>query len=81
MQNQGSGPCPFAFNFEPADFKAGDWVSYRVPDRFPQFPFVGRLVSVHDDHVILSPEDPTMPERRYRATRESRPVVAASEIG
>ena len=82
MQNIGSPgeACPFSFNFDPASFKAGDAVSYRVPDRFQDFPFVGTLVAVHDDHVEISPNDPTMPDKRMRGTRESRPVVHSSEV-
>lgn len=82
MQTLGSpaDACSFSFNFDPATFKAGDMVSYRVPDRFEDFPFVGTLVAVHEDHVLISPNDPTMPDKRMRGTRESRPVVAFSEV-
>ncbi|MCK9285145.1 MAG: hypothetical protein M0P39_12790 [Rhodocyclaceae bacterium] len=76
----GSEGCPFKFNFEPATFKVGDLVSYRVPDRFDDFPFVGTLVAVHQDHVEISPNDPTTPGKRMRGTRESRPVVCSEEI-
>jgi hypothetical protein len=71
--------CPFEFNFDPATFKIGDVISYRVPERFEDMPFVGTLMSVHDDHVLISPNDPSDPDRRMRGTRESRPVVSASE--
>ena len=43
--------CPFEFNFDPATFKTGDVVSYRVPESFGEMPFVGTLLSVHDDYV------------------------------
>lgn len=81
MQNLGGDgqACPFSFNFDPASFKPGDWVSYRVPDRFDDFPFVGLLVGVHQDHVLISPNDPTQPDKRMRGTRESRPIVHSSE--
>ncbi|WP_273454613.1 hypothetical protein [Nevskia ramosa] len=82
MQNLGQSggeACPFSFNFDPTSFKAGDLVSYRVPDRFDDFPFVGTLLAVHDDHVEISPNDPTMPGKRMRGSRESRPVVHSSE--
>ncbi len=82
MQNLGQSggeACPYAFNFDPASFKAGDLISYRVPDRFDDFPFVGTLLAVHDDHVEISPNDPTMPGKRMRGSRESRPVVHSSE--
>jgi len=54
-------------------------VSYRVTGSLDGMPFVGTLVEVHDDHVILAP-DPNDDTLRYRGTRESRPVVAESEI-
>jgi hypothetical protein len=72
--------CPFAFNFDPATFKVGDMVSYRIPDRFDDFPFVGTIVAVHADHVEISPNDPSTPDARMKGTRESRPVVHSSEI-
>jgi len=82
MQNLGAagGACPFTFNFDPSTFKPGDVVSYRVPDRFDDFPFVGTLVEVHVDYVLISPNDPTQPEKRMRGTREDRPVVLSSEV-
>ena len=82
MQDMGAQgeSCPFSFNFDPAAFKVGDMVSYRVPDRFDDFPFVGILKEVHQDHVVISPNDPTAPDICYRASRESRPLVAASDI-
>lgn len=71
--------CPFEFNFDPATFKAGDLVSYRVTGSLEGFPFVGTLVEVHADHVIIA-GDENAPDARYRGTRESRPVVDYSEI-
>lgn len=71
--------CPFEFNFDAATFKAGDLVSYRVTGSLADFPFVGTLLEVHEDYVIISP-DPSKPEERYRGTRESRPLVQESEI-
>lgn len=82
MKGMGGEPgeaCPFEFNFDPATFKVGDLVSYRVPDRFDDFPFVGTIVAVHEDHVEISPNDPTTPDKRMRGTRESRPVVSAAD--
>jgi hypothetical protein len=78
MGNTGKS-CPFDFNFDPARFKPGDIVSYRVPGRFGEFPFVGTILAVHEDYVEISPNDPTSPDKRMRGTRESRPVVAAAE--
>jgi len=71
--------CPFEFNFDPASFKVGDTVSYRVPTEFQDFPFVGVLLEVHEDYVILT-SDPKDPKDRMRATRESRPIVAADQL-
>lgn len=82
MQNLGpqGESCPFTFNFDAATFKPGDFVSYRVPDRFDDFAFVGTLVEVHADHVLISPNDPTQPGKRMRGTRENRPVVHSAEV-
>lgn len=82
MQNMGGKPgeaCPFEFNFDPMTFKAGDTVSYRVPDSFGDFPFVGTILAVYEDYIEISPNDPQEPDKRMRGTRESRPVVASSE--
>lgn len=70
--------CPFAFNFDPASFKVGDTVSYRV-STMDDWPFVGTLLEVHADHVIISP-GPAEPDARYIGTREERPVVDGSLI-
>lgn len=79
MQGMGAGDCPFEFNFDPATFKVGDTVSYRVTGSLSDFPFVGVLMEVHDDHVVVT-SDPDNPQSRMRATRESRPVVAEADI-
>jgi hypothetical protein len=81
MQGMGEGGenCPFEFNFDPATFKPGDEVSYRVTGSLEGFPFVGTLVEVHDDYVILCPGE-SEPGARYRGTRESRPLVDESEV-
>jgi len=71
--------CPFEFNFDAKSFKVGDTVSYRVNGSLEGFPFVGRLVEVHDDHVVIA-GDAAEPDKRYRGTRESRPQVDYSEI-
>lgn len=71
--------CPFEFNFAPETFKVGDMVSYRVPERFGDMPFVGVLVAVAKDHVWISPNDPHDPDRLIRGTRDSRPQVSADE--
>src|ERR1700753_75095 len=69
---QGDEKCPFEFNFDPQTFAPGDLVSYRIPERFADMPFVGTLLAVFEDHVEISPNDPTDPDRRMRGTRESR---------
>jgi hypothetical protein len=79
MLGMGDGSCPFEFNFDPATFKVGDYVSYRVTGSLEGMPFVGTLLEVHDDHVVISPGE-TEPDARYRGTREDRPVVDISEI-
>lgn len=73
------GTCPFDFNFDSATFKVGDTVSYRVTGSLSHFPFVGALLEVHDDHVIIS-DTSGDPRGRMRGTRESRPTVDESEI-
>jgi hypothetical protein len=78
MQETDKDKCPFEFNFDPATFKVGDLVSYRV-DTLDDFPFVGSLLEVGEDYVVISPNDPNDKERRMRGTRESRPQVPASE--
>jgi hypothetical protein len=80
MQNMGSADesCPFAFNFDPSTFKAGDTVSYRV-DSLGDWPFVGTILAVFENYIEISADDPREPDKRMRATRESRPVVAGAE--
>ena len=70
--------CPFEFNFDEKTFKPGDTVSYRVSS-MEDWPFVGTLLEVHADHVIISP-GPAEPDARYKGTRESRPLVDGSEV-
>ena len=79
MQGMGGGDCPFEFNFDPATFRPGDVVSYRLTGSLADMPFVGTLIEVHGDHVVIA-GDPNDPAVRYRATRESRPAVDESEI-
>jgi hypothetical protein len=71
--------CPFEFNFDPASFKVGDTVSYRVTGSLDGFPFVGTLSEVHDDYVVII-GDANDPEAHYRGTRESRPVVDFAQV-
>ena len=76
MIGAGDGKCPFEFNFDPAKFKVGDTVSYRVP-RLGEFPFAAQIVAVHADFIEIV--DPGEPGKVMRATRESRPVVSDEE--
>lgn len=71
--------CPFEFNFDPTTFKVGDLVSYRVTGSLEGFPFVGTLLEVHDDFVVIcgTQDDPNS---RMRGTRESRPVVQYEDV-
>ena len=78
MQGMGDGSCPFEFNFEPTTFKVGDLVSYRVTGSLEGFPFVGTLLEVHDDHVVIA-HDPDDANSRMRGTRESRPLVQEAD--
>ncbi|MAC57676.1 MAG: hypothetical protein CMH85_05245 [Novosphingobium sp.] len=71
--------CPFEFNFDEKTFKVGDTVSFRVNGSLEGFPFVGTLVEVYEDHVMIA-GDPQEPEKLYRGTRESRPLVDYAEI-
>ncbi|MFM2301844.1 MAG: hypothetical protein RLZZ84_1580 [Pseudomonadota bacterium] len=81
MKGMGAGgeDCPFEFNFDAATFKVGDTVSYRVNGSFEGFPFVGTLLEVHADYVVIA-GDVNDPAVRYRGSRESRPLVDESEI-
>ena len=79
LQQTPADACPFEFNFDAATFKIGDVVSYRVPSAFGDMPFVGRLLEVGEDYVVISPNDPRDPDRRMRGTRDSRPEVSTRE--
>jgi len=80
MVTPDEGQCPFEFNFDPDTFTVGDIVSYRVPERFDDMPFVGRLVAVEADHVLLAHDGlPGVEQNIMRGTRESRPVVSAAD--
>jgi hypothetical protein len=76
MLGMGEGECPYKFNFDPATFKIGDTVSYRVPS-LGDFPFAAEIRAVYDDHIEIS--DYGEPEKRLLATRESNPVVADAD--
>lgn len=81
MQGMGAADesCPFTFNFDPDSFKPGDVVSYRVSGSLDGFPFVGTLIEVGADYVVIQGA-PDKPDEVYRGTRESRPLVDYAEI-
>lgn len=81
MQGMGEGGenCPWEFNFDEGSFKVGDTVSYRVTGSLADFPFVGTLVEVYTDHVLIA-GDANDPSVLYRGTRESRPLVDIAEV-
>ncbi len=80
MVSEAESRCPFDFNFDPATFKPGDLVSYQVPEAFGEMPFVGELLEVEDDHVILQHYGlPQGESKRMRGTRESRPAVSKAD--
>lgn len=76
MMGMGDGDCPFKFNFDPATFKIGDTVSYRVPS-LGDFPFAAEIKAVHNDYIEIS--DYGEPEKCIRATRESHPIVTDAD--
>jgi uncharacterized protein YijF (DUF1287 family) len=72
--------CPFKFNTDATTFKVGDLVSYRVPEAFADMPFVGVLLEVHEDHVILHHYGEEGEEiRPVRGSREDRPAVSQAD--
>ncbi len=79
MKTEGHGDCMFEFNFDPDTFKVGDTVSYRVPEKFDDMPFVGTLLAVEEDYVLITANDPSDPDHQMRGTRESRPIVSEKE--
>jgi hypothetical protein len=80
MVDSSETACPFVFNYDATTFKVGDMVSYRVPESFDDMPFVGILLEVHDDHVILAHfGEHETGGKRMRGTLDSRPEVSASE--
>lgn len=81
MVNPSEENCPFQFNFDETTFKPGDLISYRVTGSLNGMPFVGVLLEVHDDHVILAHDDGNRPPKghRMRGTRESRPLVEEAD--
>ncbi|CAA0110465.1 Uncharacterised protein [Zhongshania aliphaticivorans] len=81
MGNESGDKCPFDLNFDPSTFKVGDVVSYRVEGSMMDMPFVGVLVDVHDDYVLLTHygETPTTESNVMRGTRTDRPIVSEAD--
>lgn len=80
MITEAEPDCPFEFNFDATSFKVGDIVSYRVPGALGEMPFVGELLEVHEDHVVLHHYgEPDAQIRRMRGTREDRPCVSDAD--
>lgn len=79
LQSATGERCPFEFNMKPESFKPGDFVSYRVPGYFGDTPFVGQLISVHSDHVVLRHLTLLGDGDVMRASREERPAVSDEE--
>lgn len=77
MVTPGDEKCPFTFNLDEKTFKPGDVVCYRVTGSLSEMPFVGVLLEVFDDHVILAHDDGCRPPKgvAMQGTRESRPLV------
>lgn len=76
MMGMGEGECPFKFNVDPATFKVGDTVSYRVPS-LGEFPFAAEIKAVYEDYIEIA--DYGEPEKRLRATREINPIVSDAD--
>jgi len=81
MIKPGEERCPFEFNFDEKTFKPGDRISYRITGSLSEMPFVGVLLEVHEDYVILAHDDGNRPPQgpKMRGTRESRPLVQEKE--
>ena len=81
MVKPGEEQCPFEFNFDEKTFKPGDMISYRVTGSLSEMPFVGVLLEVHEDHVILAHDNGSRPPTGLpmRGTRDSRPLVQEEE--
>lgn len=80
MKEMGEGACPFKINMDPESFKVGDLVSYRVRDMPVDMPFLGVLMEVNKDHVMLRHYMEDSAYEKYnppllKATREVRPMV------
>jgi len=81
MIKPGEERCPFEFNFDEKTFKPGDRISYRITGSLSEMPFVGILLEVHENFVILAHDDGNRPPRgtKMRGTRESRPLVQEAD--
>jgi hypothetical protein len=62
---------------DPASFKIGDLVSYRVPGKFGDFPFVGTIIAVHDEWIEITSGQHGMTGRLRGMRDEDRAAAAA----
>ena len=80
MVNEVDKVCPFKFNTDADSFKPGDIICYYAPSLFGDIPFVGKLVEVHRDFVVLKHKDSSdLSDQRISATREGYPKVSREE--
>ena len=80
MVNEQDKKCPFVFNTDATTFTVGDIVCYRAPEVLGDMPFVGELIAVHSDHVVLKHHGEIGGlENHILASREDYPIVAKSE--
>ncbi|BFM18065.1 hypothetical protein R50073_42480 [Maricurvus nonylphenolicus] len=72
--------CPFNFNTDASTFTTGDIVCYRAPELLGDMPFIGELLEVHADHVVLKHKGEMKSSQiPIRASREDYPIVAKEE--
>lgn len=80
MVNEKDKDCPFNFNTDATTFAVGDIVCYRAPEVLGDMPFVGELIEVHEDYVVLIHKgDMKNTGQRIRATREDYPIVGKDD--
>ena len=80
MVNEHDKECPFNFNTDAKTFRTGDIVCYKAPEIFGDMPFVGELVEVHEDSVLLKHRgEMKSSELLIRAARTDYPIVSREE--
>lgn len=75
MSQQAWEKCLFRCNFDAASVKVDDRGSHHV-EIMDEVPFVGFLVDVQAEPVLISPNVPTGPHCSMHDTRERRPRIA-----